>query len=286
LRAKFVFDIKRGGGGEFIKYKARLVACGYTQVEGVDFFETYASVMNTKSFRILLAIYNNDYELSMVHWDVKQAFVNAPLHEEVYVHQIKGFEKAGSESKILKLKKALYGTKQAAHAWQTYLSGIFQELGGKRNLKDECVYMFREGKGFCMIGTHVDDLFPLCNREGVKIREKILKSLKDKFEIDDKGEIKYALDTCIEADREGGTLRISQETYIKNLIKDFNLQNSKGKDTPAPLTSLCEDDLPKTEQEIKTANELPIRNAIGKLWWCALISRPDIVDMLNVQTSF
>ena len=57
LRAKFVFDIKRGG--EFIKFKARMVACGTTQVEGIDFFDTYASVMNTKSFRILLAIYNN-----------------------------------------------------------------------------------------------------------------------------------------------------------------------------------------------------------------------------------
>ena len=64
LRAKFVFDIKRGGEGEFLKHKARMVACGYTQVEGVDYFDTYASVMNTKTFRILLTLYNKDKHMS------------------------------------------------------------------------------------------------------------------------------------------------------------------------------------------------------------------------------
>ena len=100
LRAKFVFDIKRGPHGEFVKYKARMVACGYDQKEGVDFFETYASVVNTKSFRIMLAMYNNDKDMTLQHWDVKQAFVNAPLEEEVYVHQRKGFERPRVEGKI------------------------------------------------------------------------------------------------------------------------------------------------------------------------------------------
>ena len=105
---------------------------GYTQIEGVDFFDTYASVMNTKSFRIMLAIYNNQIEYNMQHWDVKQAFVNAPIHEDIYVQQIKGFEREHANNKILKLNKALYGTKQAAHAWQKYLSEILTELVGGR----------------------------------------------------------------------------------------------------------------------------------------------------------
>ena len=93
------------------------------QKEGIDFFETYASVVNTKSFRIMLVIYNNNKDMSLQHWDVKQAFVNAPLEEEVYVHQIKGFERPGQENKIFRLIKALYGTKQAANVWQKFLSG-------------------------------------------------------------------------------------------------------------------------------------------------------------------
>ena len=68
----------------------------------------------------MLVIYNMNKDMSMQHWDVKQAFVNAPLEEEVYMHQIKGFERPGTAGKIFKLVKALYGTKQAAHAWQKY----------------------------------------------------------------------------------------------------------------------------------------------------------------------
>ena len=117
-----MFDIKRGGKGEFLKYKD-------TQVEDVDYFDTYASVMNTKTFRILLTLYNKDKHMSMQHWNVKQAFVNAPIEEVVYVQQIKGFERKDTHGKVLKLNKVLYGTKQAAHAWQKYLSGIQETVG-------------------------------------------------------------------------------------------------------------------------------------------------------------
>jgi hypothetical protein len=217
----------------------------------------------------------------MQHWDIKQAFVNAPLDEEVYVRQVKGFERPGSVGKVLKLRKALYGTRQAAHAWQKFLSGILVSVGGRRNLKDECVYIFSEGKGVCIIGTHVDDIFPLYNREGEHIRDRIFKKLQESMEIDNRGEISYALDTCIERDREAGTLRISQEKYIGGLIKEFNLQDVAGKDTPAPTTEITESDLPTTKEEIEKAAQLPIRSAIGKLWWAALISRPDIICSLH-----
>lgn len=281
LRAKFVFDIKRDARGEFLKYKARMVALGNTQIEGIDFFDTYASVMNTKSFRILLAIYNHNPDYSFEHWDVKQAFVNAPIEEEIYVHQIRGFERPGTEGKVLRLRKALYGTRQAAHAWQKFLSRILVGAGGRRNLKDECVYIFREGKGICIIGTHVDDLFVLCNTEGKQIKDRVLRALREKMEVDDKGEIKYALDTHIERDREQGTLRISQQAYIQSIIKEFNMQEAKGKETPAPTSEITEADLPKTPEEKARVGALPIRNAIGKLWWAALISRPDITCALH-----
>ena len=82
LRSKFVFDIKRGPEGQFHKFKARLVAMGFTQVEGVDYESTFASVMTTKTFRILLAIWNSFPSMCFEHWDVKTAFVNAPLKEK------------------------------------------------------------------------------------------------------------------------------------------------------------------------------------------------------------
>jgi hypothetical protein len=280
LHSKFVFDIKRGPTGEFIKYKARLVAVGSTQIYGIDYFDTYASVMNIKSFRILLTLYNQNKEYNMQHWDVKQAFVNAPIEEEVYVEQVKGFERGG-EKKYLKLNKALYGTKQAAHAWQKYLSGIFLSAGGKRNVKDECIYMFVEGDAFCIIGTHVDDLFPLYNKPGEKIKDRIYEALQSKVEIDNKGEIKHALDMHIQRNKEKGILSISQETYVQNIIEEFHLQEAKAKNTPGPTCDITEEDAPTDTEEIKKAQSYPIRNAIGKLWWLALISRPDIICALH-----
>jgi len=194
LRSKFVFDLKRGPNREFLKFKARFVAVGTTQIEGVDFVETFASVMTTKSFRILLSLWNNYPEFGFEHWDVKNAFVNAPLSEIIYVRQADGYEKEGQENKILKLRKALYGTKQAAHAWQQYLFSIFRECGGKRSLKDECVYMWREGDAVMFVCTHVDDIFPLFNPEGRMLRDKIINTLTQRMEIENRGEISFALD--------------------------------------------------------------------------------------------
>jgi hypothetical protein len=195
----------------------------------------------------LLAIYNFCSDLNFEHWDVKQAFVNAPLKETIYCLQVPGFEREGTQKKVLKLRKALYGTKQAANAWQQFLSKILTELGGKRNLKDECVYIFREGEAFLIIGTHVDDIFPLFNKQGKKLRDKVFSKLGEKMEIENKGEIKFALDMKIETDRQKGILKISQESYIDSHIKEYRMEEAVGKDTPGPLTESKDTETPKTK---------------------------------------
>ena len=139
LRSKLVFDDKRGPDGKLLKFKARMVAMGFTQIEGIDSYETFASVMTTKSFRTLLVLWNLDQNLRMEHWDIKQAFVNAPLDETIYVHPVPGF---GPEGHVFELRKALYGTKQAAHAWQKFLKSTLLELGSVPHLKDECCFYF------------------------------------------------------------------------------------------------------------------------------------------------
>src|SRR5688572_17129338 len=150
-------------------------------------------------------------------------------------------------------------TQQAANAWQKFLSEILIGEGGRRNLKDECIFIFSEGEAVCIIGTHVDDLFVLCNTQGKRIRDRIFSKLESKMEIDNKGEISYALDTCLEVDRERGILRISQEKYINSVIKEFHLEASTGKETPAPTTELTEEDIPTEKEEIERVNSLPIR---------------------------
>ena len=94
------------------------------------------------------------------------------------------------------------------------------------------MFIFREGEDVCIVGTHVDDLFVLCNEGGVRIRDRILCKLQERMEIDNRGEISYALDTCIEADRKRGILHISQQKYIDSLISRYNLTEAKGQETP------------------------------------------------------
>ena len=127
MRSKFVFDDKRASDGKLLKYKARLVAMGFTQVEGVDYDETFASVMTTKSFRTLLAIWNLNPAHTMEHWDIKQAFVNAPLSQALYVHPVAGF---GMDGKVLKLAKALYGTTSCARVASIFALEASRDWGG------------------------------------------------------------------------------------------------------------------------------------------------------------
>ena len=113
LRGKFVFDDKRGENGKIIRFKARFVAMGFTQVYGSDYFETFAGVVVTKTFRIMLSILNENPEYEMEHWDIKMAFTMASVDEELYMHQPEGFRKKGTDF-VCRLKKSLYGIKQAA----------------------------------------------------------------------------------------------------------------------------------------------------------------------------
>jgi hypothetical protein len=243
---------------------------GFTQIEGQDYFDTFASVMVTKTFRVLLAIWNNIPTLKFEHFDIKTAFVNAPIDETIYVRQPRGFERKGHETDILKLKKALYGTKQAANCWQRYLRGILSVSAPKHTLKTSvCTFLNTTT-------TAYDDLFCLYTPGG---REKIVNTLKSKMTVEEKGELSFALDTRIQRDTTRGLLKLSQVEYTKNLLKEYNITNTK--DTPSPLRQIEESDLPKTNEDKKKAEELPIRNLIGRLWWLALISRPDIYSAVH-----
>ena len=186
-----------------------MVAMGFTQVEGVDYNETFASVMVTKSFRILLAIWNLRAEHEMEHWDIKQAFINAPLDEVIYCRPVQGFEKRPGE--ILKLRKALYGTKQAAHAWQKFLKKNLLALGAKVHPKDDCVFIFRDDRGgWLFLSTHVDDLFP----SGKHLRDRVYEALGRVVEVEDRGLLSWALSTKIERDAQRGCSKFHRKRTL------------------------------------------------------------------------
>ena len=125
IRGKWVFDDKRGEDGKFKKFKARFVAMGFTQREGIDYTETFAGVVVAKSFRIMLSMLNEDPDFEMEHCDVKMAFTQAGLDEELYMAQPEGFEIGDKKDYVCLLKKSLYGLKQSARNWSLLLKIFF-----------------------------------------------------------------------------------------------------------------------------------------------------------------
>lgn len=154
---KWVFKLKKDQHGMVIKHKARLVAKGYVQRYGIDYDEVFAPVTRLETVRLLLALAAK-HEWEVHHLDVKSAFLNGLIHEEVYVSQPKGYVKKGAEHKVHKLLKASYGLRQAPRAWYSRLNQCLLKLGFVKCPFEQAVYTKKEGDHSLIVGVYVDDL--------------------------------------------------------------------------------------------------------------------------------
>jgi hypothetical protein len=145
IGTKWIFKNKSDAHGTVVRNKARLVAQGYTQVEGVDFDETFAPVARLESIQILLSI-SSCLQIKLYQMDVKSAFLNEILKEEVYVEQPKGFEDHQFPNHVYKLKKALYGLKQAPRAWYEPLTTYLLGQGFIRGQADQTLFICNKGE--------------------------------------------------------------------------------------------------------------------------------------------
>lgn len=291
LRGKFVFDDKRGEDGRVARFKARFVAMGFTQQFGSDYTETFAAVVITKSFRTMLSILNEDPTYNMEHWDVKMAFTKAPVEEELFMFQPENYERtpsvqndqqgsglSGNSGKfICKLKKSLYGLKQSARNWQLLLREIFLENNFVSLFADPCVFFSRKGDGWCVVATHVDDIFPLFNAQGKIIRDNLFTNFGRYVEIGNLGNISWALKTHIQRDREKGVLKISQALFTRDFLESSSIKLEQAT-TPTvtsggDLSMTPEDFLGEEDGDIR---DYHYQSDIGSFWWLAQISRPDI----------
>lgn len=154
---KWIFKLKKDQNGEIIKHKARLVAKEYVQRHGVDFDEVFAPVTRLETVHLLLALAaNHGWEVH--HLDVKSAFLNVVIQQEVYVSQPKGYVQKGNEHKVYKLLKALYGLRQAPRAWYSRLNQCLLQLGFEKCPFEHAIYTKRTGTDSLNIGVYVDDL--------------------------------------------------------------------------------------------------------------------------------
>jgi hypothetical protein len=175
----------------------------------VDFNETFAPVAKFASIRAVLAL-AAFYDLELHQMDVKTAFLNGDLEEEIYMQQPDGFVVNGKENLVCKLNKSLYGLKQASRAWYQKMDQVLLSIQFKRLQTDACVYVLRDGDLMMFVALYVDDLLLLSNSSA---RLSVLKQdLAKKFEMKDMGEAHFILGIEIERNRSTRTLCLSQKS--------------------------------------------------------------------------
>ena len=150
IGCKWIFKTKHDSKGNVERYKARLVAKGYTQKEGINYEETFSPVSKKDSLRIVMALVTH-FDLELHQMDIKTAFLNGDLHEEVYMDQLEGFQDKGKEHMVYKLKKSIYDLKQTSKQWYLKFHEILITFGFKDNLVDQCIYLKINGTKICII---------------------------------------------------------------------------------------------------------------------------------------
>jgi len=282
VKNKWVFKIKVAPDGTPIRYKARLVAKGFSQIEGIDYEETFSPVARYESFRILMAIAaKEDWEIHQM--DVKTAFLNGDLNEEIYMEQPEGFIQKGSEGKALQLLKAIYGLKQASRQWNKKINDTLHNLGFKRLQSDHGLYVKRTEHDIVIIILYVDDLTLIGNN--LKIINSVKGELSRSYEMTDLGEISSYLGMRIQRDRKKKIITLDQEQYLKDVLIRFQMQESKPARTPFPAgAKLVKSQTPPElcDKEFKTQYQ----SIIGSIMYAAIGCRPDLAYAAVKLSSF
>ncbi|CAJ2638092.1 unnamed protein product [Trifolium pratense] len=180
IGVKWVYKLKHNPDGSIQRAKARLVVKGYAQQPGIDYSETFAPVARLDTVRTIIALAAqkgwNLYQL-----DVKSAFLNEELKEEVYVQQPQGFVSKGQEEKVYRLKKALYGLKQAPRAWYSEIDSYFVQQGFQRSQSEPTLYVKHQGKDdILLVALYVDDLVYTASRPDLMFAASLLSRFMSK----------------------------------------------------------------------------------------------------------
>ena len=267
--AKWVFTYKTDKDGLIVKTKARLVAKGFSQVQDVDYFQTFAPTPSSASVKILAAV-ANEHGLKIFHLDVAQAFVRAKLDTEIYMKLPGGC--GDMSGKIVRLNRSLYGLKQSGRQWAGLLVETVVEYGMEQCRTDPCVFrMVVDGKVQLIMAVHVDDIVIAGSDESCR---DFHAALVTKFPTNNLGELTWYTGCAFKRDWELGTLEITQKAFIESMLNRFGVNSSS--DIPAtPGVELG----PREEGE--PGGDWPYREAVGSLMWLSTMTRPDISNAVR-----
>lgn len=259
-----------------VRFRARLVAKGFMQKAGVDFTETFSPVVRHTTLRILFAL-AVQLNLNITHLDVTAAFLNGDLDETIYMHKPDYFPNSRNDMKVLKLKKAIYGLKQASRAWYRKVHDCLINMNYTASKIEPCLYTKNTGNSKTVVTLYVDDFFIFSNNDSET--ENLKSVLASHFKLKDLGEVKQCLGMSVYVDKSKGVITLSQENYVNQLLKKFNMTECK----PAVTPMEAKLNINKSE---KCNLELPYQQLVGSLMYLAVLTRPDIAFAVGFLSQF
>jgi hypothetical protein len=281
VRTKWVYRNKINPD-DTIRRKSRLVAKGFTQREGQDYFNTYWPTLSLSSLRMFLShCAQHNYRIRSI--DVKTAYLWGELDVEIYMEIPAGYEPTEEEKIIIdspglsacRLHKSIYGLKQSAYVWGKTLLDFLTSIGFVRMKADACIFVHKEHQ--LIVGVYVDDVIAAFRKSSDY--DWFIEQMKARFDIRDLGDIKECLGLQVHRTPHGG-YKLNQEKYIVRLMDKFNVMESKRCYTPRSAgAQLYKDDSPKIDPTL-------YRGMIGALIYLTTGSRPDICEAVSLLASF
>nr|GEX75010.1 putative ribonuclease H-like domain-containing protein [Tanacetum cinerariifolium] len=273
IGTKWVYRNNKDERGIVIMNKARLVAQGHTQEEGINYEEVFAPVARIEAIRLFLA-YASFMGFMVYQMDVKSAFLYGTIKEEVYVCQPPRFEDPDQPDMVYKVVKAFYGLHQAPSAWYETLATYLLENSFQRGTIDQTLFIKKQKGDILLVQIYVDDIiFGATNKDLCRLFEQLM---KDKFQMSSMGELTFFLGLQVKQKKDG--IFISQDKYVAEILRKFGLTEGKSSstliDTEKPLLK----DPDGEDVDVHT-----YRSMIGSLMYLTS-SRPDIMFAYKKQT--
>lgn len=303
IKGKFVLTEKFDALKNIQKKKARLVARGFSQRKGVDYFETFSPVIRSTSIRVLMALAVKN-EMVVHQMDVVTAYLNGELDEKIYMEIPEMFKENMNEivkkenldvkikntakcwlknldkdtRKVCLLKKSLYGLKQSGRQWYFKLDKELETLGFQRTNADPCIYIQKINLDTVIIAVYVDDILLISNNED---HIKSMKyELNKKFEMKDLGRINNCLGIEFKQSEDRKTITMCQEKYSREILKRFGMVECK------PVTSPLDANVKLQKCESVEKSVYPYQSLIGSLMYLATSTRPDLSYPVSMLSQF
>ena len=270
---RWVFKRKTKADGSLDKYKARYVAKGFKQIEGLEFHKTFAPTAKPESLRTILALAAKS-GAGLHQLDVKSAYLHSAIAEEVYLEQPQGFQEEGM---VCRLNKSIYGLKQAARNWYEALSKFLEEENFKRSTMDYCLFIRKASDGaYTYVLSWVDDI--ILSTPSARISNELRNQFASCYKMDDRGQLSWFLGMRITQSQSG--ISLDQEQYIQTVLERFGMSECKAVHTPADMN--LRDHIESGEE----IDQRKYRGLVGALLHIGKYTRPDILNTVNVLSRY